>query len=65
MAKNERFVEVYKQGKMSALRIFVDAETGVQYLWRNDGYAGGLTVLLDSNGKPLLMSADQIAALDH
>lgn len=62
MAKNERFIEVYKQGKMSALRVMVDIETGVQYLWRNDAYAGGLTVLLDSDGKPLVMPAEQIAA---
>ena len=34
--------------------IYVDTHTGVQYLWHAEGYAGGLTVLLDCDGKPLL-----------
>jgi len=34
--------------------IYVDTETGVQYLWVRSGYAGGLTVLLDHDGKPLI-----------
>lgn len=38
--------------------VIVDSDTGVQYLWvyRGDVYgsAGGLTVLVDSDGKPLL-----------
>jgi len=34
--------------------IIVDKETGVNYLWHTDGYAGGLTVLIDENGKPIV-----------
>ena len=34
--------------------IIVDTETGVEYLWEHRGYAGGLTVLIDHNGKPLI-----------
>lgn len=34
--------------------IYVDTETGVQYLWVCTGYAGGLTVLVDRDGKPLI-----------
>ena len=34
--------------------IWVDVETGVNYLWRATGYAGGLTVLLDRDGKPVI-----------
>ena len=32
--------------------IFVDKETGIEYLFSLAGYAGGLTVLVDRDGKP-------------
>ena len=35
-------------------KIITDSETGVQYLFAYSGNAGGLTVLVDQNGKPLL-----------
>jgi hypothetical protein len=50
MAK-ERFVKVYSQGTMNITEIWVDTETGVNYVWRKEGYAGGLTPLLDKEGK--------------
>ena len=53
MAKNERFKKVYKQN-MGAMEIWVDKETGVNYLYRQSGYAGGMTVLLDKDGKPVV-----------
>lgn len=34
--------------------ILVDKETGVNYLFVSQGYAGGLTPLLDENGKPVV-----------
>ena len=34
--------------------IIVDTETGVEYLWERRGYAGGLTVLIGHDGKPLI-----------
>ena len=46
MAKDQRFVKVYSQG-MGTTEIWVDKETGVNYLYRSSGYGGGLTVLLD------------------
>ena len=49
-----RFEKVYSQGKVSITEIWVDKETGVNYLFRRDGYGGGLTVLLDENGKPVI-----------
>ena len=49
-----RFEMIYKQGKLSTAEIWVDRETGVNYLFRRDGYGGGLTVLLDENGKPVI-----------
>lgn len=35
-------------------RVLVDRKTGVNYLWTASGYAGGLTVLLDADGKPIV-----------
>ncbi len=52
--KEKRFQVVYSQGTMSVERILIDTETGVQYLQTSNGYAGGLTVLLDRDGKPLI-----------
>ena len=51
---DERFVKVYKQGVTSITEIWVDRVTGVNYIFRQDGYAGGLTPLLDENGKPVV-----------
>ena len=53
MAKDKRFVKVYSQG-MGSMEIWVDRETGVNYLHRANGYAGGMTVLLDREGKPVI-----------
>ncbi|MBR5124299.1 MAG: xylan 1,4-beta-xylosidase [Clostridia bacterium] len=35
-------------------RVLVDRETGVNYLWTSAGYSGGLTVLVDAEGKPIV-----------
>ena len=40
-------------------RVLVDRKTGVNYLWTAAGYAGGLTVLLDADGKPVVTSVPQ------
>ena len=53
MAKNKRFEKTYSQG-MGSMEIWVDQETGVNYLYRQSGYAGGMTVLLDKDGKPVI-----------
>lgn len=54
--KEKRFEKVYSQSGMSAgtMEIWVDQETGVNYLFRASGYGGGLTVLLDREGKPVV-----------
>jgi hypothetical protein len=54
MAKKNRFVTTQKTGALSGTKVIVDTETGVQYLWAFEGYGGGLTVMLDRDGKPLL-----------
>ena len=55
MAKDKRFERVYSQS-MGTMEIWVDKETGVNYLYRQSGYAGGMTVLLDKDGKPVITS---------
>lgn len=53
MAKEKRFEKTYSQDLGSTI-IYVDKETGVNYLFVANGYAGGLTPLLDREGKPVI-----------
>ena len=56
--KEERFEVVYTDGsqlKDSGIRqILIDREIGVNYLIWKSGYAGGITPLLDSEGKVVI-----------
>mgnify|MGYP001180886834 CR=1 FL=1 len=52
--KDKRFKVIYSQGTVDVQRILVDRETGVHYLQTSSGYAGGLTPLLDRDGKPVI-----------
>ena len=63
MAKDERFIKVYSQGKLTVSQIWVDTVTGVNYLFHEDGYAGGMTVLLDKEGKPVVSTPAEIEAM--
>lgn len=54
MAKDDRFEKVYFQGVLNTTEIWVDRNTGVNYLFHNSGNAGGLTPLLDRDGKPVI-----------
>lgn len=54
MAKEERFEKVYSQGTMNVTEIWVDRQTGVNYVFHASGYAGGMTPLLDRDGKPVV-----------
>ncbi|MBC1423565.1 DUF6440 family protein [Listeria seeligeri] len=56
----ERFKKIYTQGKLNITEILVDQETGVQYLFRLSGYAGGMTPLLDKDGKPYIQDVDKM-----
>ena len=49
-----RFVQVYKQGTIDVIEIWVDTVTGVNYVFHKNGSAGGFTVLLDKEGKPVV-----------
>lgn len=53
MFDEKRFEKAYSQG-MGTTEIWVDKETGVNYLFHQSGYAGGLTVLLGKDGKPII-----------
>ena len=53
--KDERFVRIYYQGSFgTSLQIWVDKVTGVNYLYQQSGYSGGLTPLLKSDGTPVV-----------
>lgn len=54
MGKNDRFERIYSQGAMSVMEIWVDRETGVNYVFHAAGNAGGMTSLLDREGKPVV-----------
>ena len=55
--KKNRFEEIYRQGSgfsIEVTKILLDRETGVQYLYHESGTAGGLTPLLDQDGKAVV-----------
>ena len=53
----DRFEVLYKEVHAAGLEkriIYVDRETGVNYLYLQIGSGGGLTPLLDADGKPVV-----------
>ena len=52
----DRFIEIRTDDSAigSWTDIYVDKETGVMYLFVKNGYGGGLTVMVDEDGKPLI-----------
>ena len=61
MAKEKRFIKAYSQSTFSdgEFAIYVDKETGVNYLFHQSGHAGGMTPLLDRDGKPIITSVPE------
>ena len=53
--KEERFIRVHTENFGSEM-ILVDKKTGVNYLFVQSGYAGGLTPLLNPDGTPMVTS---------
>ena len=51
---DKRFERIYTQGTLTTTEIWVDKETGVNYIFHADGNAGGLTPLLDKDGRPVV-----------
>ena len=56
MADDKRFVKTYTQGGFAEnlMQIWADKQTGVNYLYSASGYSGGLTVLLNRDGTPVI-----------
>ena len=54
MGKEKRFVRVSTDGAFGNNEIWVDRQTGVNYLYHSGGYGGGLCVLVDREGKPII-----------
>lgn len=52
---SERFFTVNTN---ECTKIYVDKETRVMYMFVKMGYGGGLTVMVDENGKPLLWEGE-------
>lgn len=51
---SDRFEKIYSQGVVNTTEIWVDKQTGVNYLFHASGYAGGLTPLLKADGTPVV-----------
>lgn len=55
MSKKDRFEVIYQEtGLKSEKTILVDKKTGINYLFLANGFGGGLTPLLDKDGKPIV-----------
>ena len=62
MANTEdRFIKTYSQGGFvsNTVQIWVDKFTGVNYLFTQNGYAGGLTPLLKADGTPVVTQVNR------
>lgn len=57
--KSNRFEMIYSQGIVERTDVWVDKETGVNYLYHQNGDAAGLTVLLDKDGKPVVTPIEE------
>lgn len=56
MAKNDRFEVIHQEGNGLTgpqSTVLMDRVTGVQYLFVQSGYGGGLCPLVDKEGGPL------------
>ena len=50
----KKFISTYNSGMANGTDILVDKETGVNYIFHRVGNAGGLTVRVDKDGKPIV-----------
>ena len=55
----KRFEQTYSQGVLSTIQIWVDKDTGVNYLYMTNGETGGLTPLLGRDGKPVITAVER------
>ena len=54
MKKQGRFICVDKRGGPRDVEVWVDTQTGVNYVYIREAFSGGLSPLLDANGKPIV-----------
>ena len=54
-----RFERVENDGFFGTNEVWVDKETGVNYLFHTSGYASGLTPLLGKDGKPVVSPVER------
>ena len=52
--RKDRFIKTYSQGALNITEIWVDRETGVNYLYHCAGNSGGLTPLLRPDGRVMV-----------
>lgn len=57
--KKKRFETIFEQGTINRYKVIVDQETGINYLYASEGSGGGITVLLDSEGKPVITKKER------
>ena len=57
--KEERFVKIHSEN-MGCEFILVDKKPGVYNLFVQSGYAGGLTPLLNADGRPVVTLISQL-----
>lgn len=50
----KRFEAIYTQGTLEQYKVIRDNETGVLYMVTHTGAGGGLTVMVDKEGNPLV-----------
>ena len=54
LKSDNRFQRVYSQGTLTVTEIWVDTVTGINYIFHQSGYGGGMTPLLGPDGKPVV-----------
>ena len=57
VVREDRFKKILVDGggfSENSMQIYVDRKTGVNYLFTQCGNAGGLCVLVDRDGKPIV-----------
>lgn len=66
MAKdNDRFVRVYKQGVLNVFEVYVDRETGVNYILASSGYGVSFIPLLDKNGNIAITNPNDLDRMEY
>ncbi len=54
MKTSDRFKKIFSEGNKEGTEIWVDRETGLNYVFHYRGFVEGFTLLLDAKGKPVV-----------